>query len=281
VVERFELVKRLLVTFDVEELDWGRPRAGFVDWDPTSPSASGLAVILPMIEKLSLPATFFCTGSFARERPELLRRLVSEGHEVGSHGMDHRDDYRRLASGVACERLAASRNLLEDATGSPIRGVRSPRLARCLPAVLAEAGFTYDASPHPTWVGRSIRAASQPRGPWREEGIVRVPLSVLPILRMPVAWYVLRFLGARTTASMARLSGAGTPWIHLYFHPWEGADLKAQLAPHPLAWRTGPGWIEGLRRLVSSLAASLPASTVGDAVDAWLGRRDPASRCVY
>lgn len=274
-------MRRLLVTFDVEELDWGRPPAGIGDWDPTSPSASGLAAILPMLGELSLPGTFFCTGTIARERPELVRRLVKEGHEVASHGLDHRDDYRRLASGMARERLAASRRLLEDTTGSPIRGIRTPRLARCLPGVLAEAGFTYDASPHPTWVSRSARAVFQSRGPWREEGIVHVPLSVLPVLRLPVAWYVLRLLGARLTAPMARLSGGGTPWIHLYFHPWEGADPRVRPVRHPLAWRTGPRWLETLRGLLASLVATTPASTVGDAVDAWLGCHDPAPRWVY
>jgi peptidoglycan/xylan/chitin deacetylase (PgdA/CDA1 family) len=270
-------VKRLLVTFDVEELDWGRPCAGITDWDPGSPSVRGLAAILPMLEERSLPATFFCTAVFARERPELVRRLVEHGHEVASHGLDHRDDYHRLSPDVARDRLAASRRLLEDVTGTAIRGVRTPRLAPCHPAILAEAGFAYDASPQPTWSGGGLRGARRSRQPSRQAGIVLAPLSVLPALRLPVAWYVLRLLGARATSVLARLAGVGTPWIHLYFHPWEGADLRAHVAPHPLAWRTGPAWVEGLRRLLTSLAGSFPAATVGEAVDAWLAR--DSSRC--
>lgn len=263
-------MKRLLVTFDVEELDWGRARAGTTDWCPTSPSASGLTAILPMLSELSLPATFFCTGTLARERPELVRMLVGEGHEVASHGLDHRDDYRRLAPGVAHDRLAASRRLLEDLTGAAVRGLRTPRLAPCPAAVVAAAGFAYDASPQPAWVrGAVFRRARLQRAPWWEAGIVRVPLSVLPVVRLPVAWYVLRALGSRATAALARLAGAGTPWIHLYFHPWEGADLRAQMAAHPLAWRTGPRWVEGLRALLVRLAGSHPATTVSEAVRVW------------
>lgn len=263
-------MKRLLVTFDVEELDWGRPRAGAAAWEPCAPSAHGLEAVLGVLEESSLPATFFCTAGFARACPELVRKLVEHGHEVASHGLDHRDDYRRLPADVARDRLDTSRRLLEDVAGVAIRGVRTPRLAHCPPAVVAAAGFTFDASPHPTWVRGGLRGTRLSRQPSQQAGIVLVPLSVLPVVRLPVAWYVLRVLNARATSVLARLAARGTPWVHLYFHPWEGADLRACLAPHPLTWRTGPRWVAGLRRLLADLAGSFPAATVGDAVDTWL-----------
>lgn len=268
------MMHRLLVTFDVEELDWGRPRADAAGWSPTEPSARGLEAVLPVLAERAAPATFFCTGRFAQERPELVRRLRVEGHEVASHGLDHRDDYRRLDLDTAASRLTASRHLLEDLTGASVRGVRTPRLAPCPATVVAAAGFAYDASPQPTWVrGRNLAGVRRPRSPWREAGVVQVPLSVLPVLRLPVAWYVLRAFGDRTTASLARLAGSGVPWVHLYFHPWEAADLRAQLAPHPLAWGTGPRWVEALRGLLGRLAGSLPPSTVDAAVQAWAAAR--------
>lgn len=269
-------MRRLLTTFDVEEIDWGRPPVGR-RWEPCRPSADGLAAVLPELERLRLPATLFCTASFARAHPGLLRDAVAGGHEVASHGLDHRDDYGAMLSGAAAERLCDSRHQLEDITGSAVRGVRTPRLAPCPAAVLAGAGFCYDASPHPTWLGHGVRGLRTPRVPWHDGGIVRVPLSTTPLLRLPVGWYVLRALGAVPTALLARQAAVGAPWLHLYFHPWEAVDLRGWAGAHPLGWGTGPAWVARLGRLLEHLATRLSPATVGAAVDAWLaGQADSA-----
>ncbi len=265
-------MRRLLVTFDVEEVDWGRPRPGSA-WEPCRPSAEGLAAIQPVVERLAIPATLFCTASFARVYPELVRDAAARGHEIASHGLDHRDDYGALPPSAARDRLRDARLRLEDIVGSAVRGLRTPRLAPCPAAVVAGAGYAYDASPHPTWVGHGLRGLTAARVPQLEAGVVRVPLSTTPALRLPVGWYVLRALGAAPTARLARWAGAGTPWVHLYFHPWEASDLRPWLGVHPLAWRTGPGWAASLQRLLDRLAGRLHPSTVGAAVDVW--RADP------
>lgn len=265
-------MRRLLVTFDVEEVDWGRPAVGS-GWEPCRPSAEGLAAILPVLERLALPATLFCTASFARAHPDLLRDAANSGHELASHGLDHRDDYRTMPAGAAADRLRESRLRLEDMTGSVIRGVRTPRLAPCPAAAVADAGFCYDASPHPTWVGHGLRGLRTPRVPWQEGGIVRVPLSTTPLLRLPVGWQVLRASGAAPATLLARLAGAGAPWVHLYFHPWEAVELRRWMGAHPLGWGSGPAWVARLRRLLERLASRLSPSSVGSAVDAWLADR--------
>lgn len=265
-------MRRLLVTFDVEEIDWGRPRPGS-GWEPCRPSAEGMAAVLPLLERLALPATLFCTASFARAHPELVRDAATRGHEVASHGLDHRDDYSAMPPATARDRLCEARLRLEDVAGAAVRGLRTPRLAPCPAAVVAGAGYAYDASPHPTWVGPGLRGLTTRRAPHLEAGVVRVPLSTTPGLRLPVGWYVLRTLGAAPTALLARWAGVGTPWVHLYVHPWEASDLRPWLGAHPLAWGTGPGWVTRLKRLLKRLAGRLPPSTVGAAVDAW--RADP------
>ena len=154
-----------------------------------------------------------------------------------------------------------------------LRGLRTPRLAPCAAAVVAEAGYVYDASPHPTWLGHGWRGLRTTRRPWLEAGVVCVPLSTTPGLRLPVGWYVLRAFGVSLSALLARWAGVGTPWVHLYFHPWEASDLRPWLGAHPLARGTGPGWVTSLRRLLERVAPQLLPSTVGAAVEAW--RADP------
>jgi peptidoglycan-N-acetylglucosamine deacetylase len=46
--------------------------------------------VLDLLRSHGVRATFFVLGREARKWPEILRRIVGEGHEVGIHGYDHR-----------------------------------------------------------------------------------------------------------------------------------------------------------------------------------------------
>ncbi|MFG1478985.1 polysaccharide deacetylase family protein [Xanthobacter sp. V4C-4] len=45
--------------------------------------------LLKMLEARGVKATFFVVGTRASENPDLLRRMVAEGHEVGNHSWNH------------------------------------------------------------------------------------------------------------------------------------------------------------------------------------------------
>lgn len=47
--------------------------------------------ILDLLAKHRVPATFFVIGAYAKEQPELLRRMIAEGHEIANHTMTHPD----------------------------------------------------------------------------------------------------------------------------------------------------------------------------------------------
>ncbi|NRQ19158.1 chitooligosaccharide deacetylase NodB [Ensifer sesbaniae] len=47
--------------------------------------------ILDVLAERRVPATFFVIGAYAADQPELIRRIVAEGHEVGNHTMTHPD----------------------------------------------------------------------------------------------------------------------------------------------------------------------------------------------
>ena len=48
-----------------------------------------LPVILDTLRDENVPALFFLTGHFMEEEPELVLRMVNEGHLVGNHTYDH------------------------------------------------------------------------------------------------------------------------------------------------------------------------------------------------
>ncbi len=53
------------------------------------PSAQFTGQILDILREHHVPATFFVCGTNVEENPDLLRRIVAEGHEVGNHTYSH------------------------------------------------------------------------------------------------------------------------------------------------------------------------------------------------
>lgn len=45
--------------------------------------------ILDLFDSRGVKVTFFCKGSLAREKPELLREILRRGHSVGNHSYSH------------------------------------------------------------------------------------------------------------------------------------------------------------------------------------------------
>ncbi len=46
-------------------------------------------MILDTLKDKGVKATFFLTGDYARREPELIRRMIDEGHTIGSHSWSH------------------------------------------------------------------------------------------------------------------------------------------------------------------------------------------------
>ena len=47
------------------------------------------ASILDTLKEHHVTALFFVTGDYAKRNPELIRRMIREGHAIGNHGMRH------------------------------------------------------------------------------------------------------------------------------------------------------------------------------------------------
>lgn len=81
--------------------------------------------ILDELAKRGATATFFVLLTRTRTHPELVERILSEGHEIALHGADH----RQLTSFPRAEgfrMLTESKAELEDQTGRSIRWYRPP-----------------------------------------------------------------------------------------------------------------------------------------------------------
>ncbi|MEV1287456.1 bifunctional polysaccharide deacetylase/glycosyltransferase family 2 protein [Micromonospora sp. NPDC049679] len=81
--------------------------------------------VLDVLRRHGAHATFFVVGSRVNEHPELVRRMLAEGHEIGSHTFTHAD-VAVLPGWARDVELALTRNAIVGATGRQERLFRPP-----------------------------------------------------------------------------------------------------------------------------------------------------------
>ncbi len=81
--------------------------------------------VLDLFAATGVRATFFTLGWVAERYPALMRRIVAAGHELASHGWDHRRVFTMTAPEFRDD-MARARAVLEDAGGQAVTGYRAP-----------------------------------------------------------------------------------------------------------------------------------------------------------
>jgi len=141
-------------SFDIE--DWHHSELNPVqDAHPTeSIVVRGTEAILDLLARHGWRSTFFVLGEIVRDHPQLVRRMVAEGHELACHGMGHRPLWRSDANAFRAE-LREFRAAVEGVLGHfPVTGFRAPTFSidHSNPwalDVLREEGYRYDSSIFP------------------------------------------------------------------------------------------------------------------------------------
>lgn len=100
-----------------------RPELGLTFDDGPDPRTT--PAVLDALAEAGVRATFFVLGSRAERHPELIARLVDEGHELALHGWRHRHGWVRWP-GEAYADVVRGAQELERLTGAPPRFFRPP-----------------------------------------------------------------------------------------------------------------------------------------------------------
>jgi polysaccharide deacetylase family protein (PEP-CTERM system associated) len=106
--------------------------------------------LLELFAAAGVTATFFVVGWVAERHRDLVRRIAAAGHELASHSWWHEVMRGHSRASLTAD-VAASKKLLEDLSGTPVRGFRAPGNS-ITPAtawafdVLVEQGYAYDSS---------------------------------------------------------------------------------------------------------------------------------------
>lgn len=93
--------------------------------------------ILDILKQRGVKAAFFIVGQEAERNPDLVRRIVAEGHEIGNHSFTH-PNLAELPPSMIRLQLNATERLIESLTGRSTNLFRPPYNADSHPSKLEE-----------------------------------------------------------------------------------------------------------------------------------------------
>ncbi|MBV8855445.1 MAG: glycosyltransferase [Acidobacteria bacterium] len=95
--------------------------------------------ILDILKREQVPATFFIIGQNGEENPELVRRIVAEGHDIGNHTFTH-PNLGEIPGRLVDLELNATQRLIESQTGRSTTLFRPPYFGDAEPQTPDEVG---------------------------------------------------------------------------------------------------------------------------------------------
>lgn len=101
--------------------------------------------ILDILKKHKVPAAFFLVGNYIEQEPELVKRIVAEGHLVGNHTYSHPDMSQIASQEDFRKELTSLEELYEETTGEKMLKIYRPPQGKYSESNLqmaAELGYT-------------------------------------------------------------------------------------------------------------------------------------------
>ena len=215
-------MKKMLLSFDVEEFDLHLEFGRQIDEELMFRiGLDGLREVLDLVKDIKV--TFFVSVRFAEKYPEIIES-IPEQHEIALHCLRHDDNYSMMTDEQFEENISKAKKMLENISGKKVVGFRSPRMQKPRYNVLEKLGFLYDSSYTPIWMPGRYNNLFKTRKIHIKNQVVVLPITTLPLLRIPLFWLSFRNFGVGFANIIYRF--CMEKFINLYFHPWEFVDLK-------------------------------------------------------
>lgn len=208
----------ILLSFDIEEFDMPFEYGKTISFsDQISVSILGSTIILDLLKKHNLKATFFSTATFALHAPKIIERIKNEGHELASHGYFH--------SKFDDKDLLASKLKLQELFGAEVIGFRMPRMMPVNEKAIEDAGYLYNSSVNPTWLPGRYNNLHVSRKYFKQGKVLQIPASVSPLTRIPLFWLSFHNFPLWLYKFLIKKTYQKDGYVNVYFHPWEFIDL--------------------------------------------------------
>lgn len=193
--------------------------------------AASVDTLLELLAEFGARGTFFVLGHVAVHHPAIVQAIAAAGHEIASHGMDHRrvtelepTDFRHS--------VRRTKQILEDLAGLPVLGFRAPSFSitrgrEWALEILLEEGYRYDSSLFPVkrpGYGFADGQRDPHALPVQGGELWQVPPTTLRRLgvNLPAAGgaYLRIFPYSLVRTAFREAEARGVPGT-FYIHPWE------------------------------------------------------------
>ena len=186
--------------------------------------------ILDLFSENDVKATFFMLGWVAERYPELLKRIVNDGHELASHGYEHIRATEQTPKQFRDD-VTKTKKLLEDLSGKEIKGYRAASYSigsNNLWAIdeIANAGYRYSSSIYP--IKHDLYGMpNAPRFAFRHEKnqLLEIPITTVMFAgrKLPCGGggFFRLFPYSYSRWAIQRVNKNDKQTANFYFHPWE------------------------------------------------------------
>ncbi|APE06581.1 polysaccharide deacetylase [Alteromonas sp. RW2A1] len=185
--------------------------------------------LLDLFAANNVKSTFFTLGWVAQRCPDVIKRIVREGHELASHGLAHQRA-TTMTEKQLFDDIKQSKDILENIGGVALKGYRAPSFSindsnTWAYDILKDLGFTYSSSTYP--ISHDLYGVPEwPRFKYqRDNGLIEIPIPTIRkkdtnvgiggggYFRLYPYW-----LSKRRITEFMKTESA--PYS-FYFHPWE------------------------------------------------------------
>jgi peptidoglycan/xylan/chitin deacetylase (PgdA/CDA1 family) len=104
------------------------------------PHFKNTPILLDILKKYDIKATFFLIGKNAKDHASITKRIAVEGHQIGNHSYHHRNTFSIQKNKLIANEINISNNIIKEITGQkpiyfrPPFGVTNPRVAAAIQA---------------------------------------------------------------------------------------------------------------------------------------------------
>jgi peptidoglycan-N-acetylglucosamine deacetylase len=252
------------ISLDLDN-QWAYMKTQGVEGWQSYPSYFPTAVprILALLKELNQSITFFIVGKDAQQQENhfSIQQIAAAGHELANHSFMHEPWLHLYDEAQLTQELEHTERAVHQLTGATLRGFRGPGFSTSptLRRLLVERGYQYEASSFPTVIGPvartyfflfsqlsaeekkkrsglygSITDALGSLHPYQiTPGLLEMPVTTMPLTRLPVHMSYLMFLAQRseslarlywrTTLLLCRLRGIAPS---LLLHPTDFLDVQ-------------------------------------------------------
>jgi polysaccharide deacetylase family protein (PEP-CTERM system associated) len=228
----------ILLTFDIE--DWFqvenfKEHISYSSWSSREQRVhSNTIALLDLLDDAptKVKATFFILGWVAERYPALVAEISKRGHEIASHGYNHKLCYHQ-SSDELYDDFDKSKKLLEDIIGQEVLGYRAPSFSITDEAlrIVEKVGYKYDSSYNSYDKHGRYGSLTLPCGDKQSQPLYKISPSFyeIPVSNLSLNGKIIPWGGGgyfRLLPSFLHWSGVNhilkeNGCYTFYMHPWE------------------------------------------------------------